>query len=417
MIALVDCISFFASCEKVFRPDLRNRPVIVLSNNDGCIVAASPEAKRIAGLKMFSPYFQQEDLIKKHDIQVFSSNYTLYGDLSSRIMNLLHTFSPEVEVYSVDEAFLNLEGFKDLRGYGKKIKDTIYRGVSIPVSVGIAKSKALAKVAIRVARNNGGVYVLDTRDKIDAALKNTDVRDIWGIGSQYSKKLWRSGINTAYKFKEMNDSFIRKKFTVVGLRLAQELRGIPCIDLELSTPLKKGITSSRSFGKPVETLKEMKEAVSSYVTTAAEKMRSQNLSANHLSIFITTNRFKDEPQYWSSFTGNLPVNTDITGELISYGLKYLERIYKPGYRYKKAGVMLTDLVPSSRFQADMFDNISFDRRARKHKFMNVIDNINKRWGSNSVYYASSGINRTWFMKRKLMSPYYTTRWDELKEFC
>ncbi len=414
-VALVDCNNFYASCERVFNPKLVGKPIVVLSNNDGMIIARSQEAKDL-GIAMGEPLFKIKDKILKHNVAVFSSNYALYGDMSERVMTILENFSPEVEIYSIDEAFLNLKGFEryDLTKYGKQIRDTIRQWIGLPVSVGIAETKTLAKLANRLAKKSkkaDGVLNLYKSKFVEQALKATDVEDVWGIGRQYSKLLKNLGINTAYELSLANDNWVKKKMTVMGLRTVMELRGTKCIELENTIPAKKAIVSSRSFGTLTDSYEDVKEAVANYVTRAAEKLRNQKSAANVLSVFLRTNPFKTElPQYHNGVMIELPLPTDSTSELLVYAHQGLKQIFKENYKYQKAGVMLTGIIPYDRAQYAMFDSVN---RNKMKKITDLIDKINEVYGRDTVFYASLGIKRTWQMKREMKSPHYTTNWKEL----
>lgn len=414
-IALVDCNNFYASCERVFNPKLIGKPIVVLSNNDGMIIARSNEAKEL-GIAMGEPLFKIKDKIKQHNVAVFSSNYALYGDMSERVMSILENFSPEVEIYSIDEAFLNLKGFEryDLTECGRRIRDTIRQWVGLPVSVGIAETKTLAKLANRLAKKlkkADGVLNLYKSKYLKQALKMTDVEDVWGIGRQYSKLLKNHGINTAYELTLANDEWVKKRMTVMGLRTIYELRGVKCIELEDTIPAKKAIVSSRSFGQLTDSYDDVKEAVSNYVSRAAEKLRNQKSAANILSVFLRTNPFKSElPQYHNGVMIELPQPTDSTSELLYYAHQGLKQIFREGYKYQKAGVMLTSIIPYDRMQFDMFDSTN---RNKMKIVTDLIDEINEVYGKDTVFYASLGIKRTWQMKREMKSPHYTTNWDEL----
>mgnify|MGYP000309576152 FL=1 len=413
-VALVDCNNFYASCERVFNPKLWGKPIVVLSNNDGMIIARSNEAKEL-GIKMGEPLFKAEEIIKKHNVYVFSSNYTLYGDMSHRVMTTLEHFSPEVEIYSIDEAFINLEGFShlDLTDYCRLIRNTVRKWTGIPVSIGIAETKTLAKLANRFAKRvpaNKGVLNLYGLENKDYYLKNTDVADIWGVGRQYTKLLNLQNIFTAYDLANANEKWIKKKMTVMGLRTALELKGIPCIEYEYFPPAKKAIVSSRSFGQTVQDISSVKEAIAFFVTRASEKMRSQKSSANLLSVFLRTNPFKKEAQYHNGVLIQLPVPTDSTSELISYAMKGVEQIFRIGYKYYKVGVMLSGLVPANRSQASIFDT---EDRMKMAKITEVVDEVNKKMGSNTLFYAATGINRKWRTRADMRTPKYTTDWDQL----
>lgn len=414
-IAIVDCNNFYASCERVFDPKLTGKPIVVLSNNDGVVVARSDEAKAV-GIQGFQPYFKVKELIDKHDVKVFSSNYTLYGDMSHRVMRTLEQFAPDVEIYSIDEAFLYFENFDnyDITAYCKEIGDTVKQWTGIPVTIGVSTTKTLAKIANRYAKKNkkqfNGVLNLINSEDIDMYLDKTDVSDIWGVGRQYTKLLKRYNINTALEFKNANEDWIRRKMTVVGARTQRELKGVPCISLDTQPSPKKSIVSSRSFGKLVTEKQLLSEAVSTYVTRAATKLRKQNSLVNLITVFIRTNPFKEEPQYGNSIHIQMPIATDITSEMIHHSLIGLDAIFREGFRYQKAGVMLSGIIPNQVNQTSIFDTVN---RERKKELTKTIDKINNKLGKEAVYYASSGIKRTWSMKRNLKSPHYTTNWNEL----
>lgn len=412
VFALVDCNNFYASCERVFNPRLNGKPVIVLSNNDGCVVARSNEAKAL-GIGMGVPEFKVREIIRTHKVQVFSSNYALYGDMSQRVMETLQQFCPDLEIYSIDEAFLSLSGFrsKNFAEYAATIRATVKQWTGIPVSIGIAETKTLAKIAGDVAKKTpGGVFDLLTSCDREALLDKTAVSDVWGIGKAHSAFLHQHGIKTALQLSRVDDQFIRRHMGIVGLRLVMELRGLSCLELELCPPPKKGITCARSFGRAITTLSEMEQAVSSYVTRAAEKLRSEKLAVTNLTVFMHTNQFKDDPQYSNSLTLKLPVATDTTHELITSALQGVRKIWRDGFAYKKAGVMFVGLVPASQIQGDFFDGKD---RTRSKKLMAALDLINERFGSGTLQYASSGIAKEWKATFNRRSPAFTTSWDEL----
>ncbi len=416
IFALVDCNSFYVSCERVFNPSLRNKPVVVLSNNDGCAVSISREAKKL-GIKVGTPIFQVKNLIKKHNVKILSSNYTLYAEMSSRVMSTLSKFSPNVEVYSIDESFLLLNGIneEELDNHARKIRQTVYKYTGIPVSIGIANTKTLAKIANRIAKKYkelNGVLNIYKSDNIDKYLKFINVEDVWGIGRKYSKKLKYYGIDTAYELKNLSSDWAYKKLGgITGKRIIFELRGISCINLDEINQPNKEILSSRSFGKPVKTLKELEEAISMYATIAAEKLRKQSSIAKRVSVFISTNKFKDnEPQYGNFATTILPIPSSYTPEIIKYALILIRRIYKDGYSYKKAGILLSELIPEKNHQLSLFDN---PNKSINYKFMKAVDRINEKYGTNSIFPASIGINKNWHMRRNLISFRYTTRWSEI----
>ena len=413
--AIVDCNNFYASCERVFNPKLEGKPLVVLSNNDGCVVAASKEAKAL-GLSLGSPAFKNEELFVRNKVHIFSSNYALYGDLSARVMETLRQFSPDVEVYSIDEAFLELTGMDhvDLSKLGRKIKTTVEKWTGIPVSVGIAPTKTLAKVANRASKKNDefdGVCFLDGEERIKQVLEKVEVDDIWGVGWQYAKMLKRNGIFNAFQLRSVHDEWAQKKMTIMGLNMVRELRGIPCFEMEEAPPPKKAIICSRSFGRPVSDLGELKEALATYVSRAAEKLRSQSSVASVLQVFMGTNAFKDEPQYSNHTVFELPVPTAFTPDLIHFALRNLEKIYRPGFRFKKVGVMLAGIFKDSQKQHHLFEKRKYDTRQKE--LMKRIDEMNVRMGRDTISYGASGIQRPWKMRRQKLSPSYTTDWLQI----
>lgn len=417
IFALVDCNSFYCSCERVFRPELKDKPIIVLSNNDGCAVARTDEAKAL-GIEMGAVYFQIKDIVKKNNISVFSSNYTLYGDMSARVMQTLSGFVPELEIYSIDEAFLSFTGMEhfDLTKYSKEIRQAVYQNVGIPTCIGIAPTKVLAKVANKVAKKNKvkseGVFNLIDPDRQNEVLKSFPVEDIWGIGRQSAKKLYEKGIKTAYQLKSSDPVYIQRFLTVVGRRIVEELRGVSCIDLATDIEDKKQIISSRSFGRQVKTIRELKESIANHVTTACEKLRKQNLKCKNLTVFIQTNPFKNSPQYHNSASMNLISATSVTPKMIKYAFHLLGLIYKDQFEYKKCGVILNDIVKDNQTQLDFFgrsDSYLDD------EYMKTLDSINRFHGVGSVKFAACGIDHFWKMLSEMKSPCYTTRWSDLKK--
>lgn len=416
MFALVDCNNFYVSCERVFQPKFRNRPAVVLSNNDGCVVARSNEAKAL-GIGMGTPVFKVRDLIVAHDIQVFSSNYALYADMSGRVMATLSQFSPEIEVYSIDESFLLLPDMseKELEELGQKIRKTVGQWTGLPVSVGIGPTKTLTKVANHLGKRDPsckGVSVLVSEQKQEAGLKATPVEDIWGIGRAHARLLKARLVWDGWTLRNVPIPWIRQKIGVVGERMVYELRGLSCLPLEMCPPPKKGICCSRSFGKSVTTFKEMREAMAAHATRAAEKLREENSVAGVVQVFLMTNKFKEEPQYGNVCALPLPVPTNTTHEIIHYALKAIERIYRSGYRYKKAGIFLEKITPSHCVQTDFFDTAD---RKRDKQLMSALDWINAHFGSGTVYYASEGIKQrqVWQTQFNYRSPAFTTRWEQL----
>jgi DNA polymerase V len=414
VFALVDCNNFYASCERLFRPELNGKPIVVLSNNDGCIVARSNEAKAL-GIPMGAPLFKVQCLIKKHGVHVFSSNYALYGDLSHRVMDILRQMECHVEVYSIDEAFLSLPVNKtwDRLKYVTELRERMRKCVGIPVSIGIATTKTLAKVANRVAKKDrAGVFDLVGNSQTDLILQKMDVGDIWGIGRRSAERLNRYGIYTALDLKHADEKLIRKQLTVVGARTQLELNEIPCISLEQAPPSPKSIVTSRSFGHSITKIEELREAVISYVSVSAEKLRKQNVEADYLSVFITTGPFEAQSDYSNNRTIILPRPTSSTPVLIEAALRGLESIYRPGFRYRKAGILLAGIVKHGFKQQDLFSPVIPKREDKP--LMAALDKINEKWGRRSIQYGMTAQEeKPWSMQQTRKSPAYTTNWQEL----
>jgi DNA polymerase V len=413
-IGLIDCNNFYVSCETVFQPQLRRRPVVVLSNNDGCVIARSNEAKSL-GLKMGTPLFKVQDLVENHNVAVYSSNYALYGDMSHRVMEALQEFTPEVEAYSIDEAFMGLddEDGQSFHARGVNIREKVFKWTGIPVSIGIGQTKTLAKVANRLAKKDTalqGVLDLMPFETQTEALEMTPVGDVWGVGPAYSKMLKAAGITTARKLRDADRSWIRRRMTIVGARIVEELRGISCLPLEQCPQQKRSLTCSRSFGLPVESLYELREAVVVYLSRAAERLRRGKLAARVVTVFINTNRFSTEPQYGNSVTYELAYSTDSTKELLEWVLKGLKSIYRPGYRYKKAGVMLNGLVPAEQLSRRFFGDVDFER---SHRVMKAVDDINRRHGHDTVRFGVARPKGRWQTKSLRRSQNYTTSLEEV----
>jgi DNA polymerase V len=414
--ALVDCNSFYASCEKIFRPDLWNKPVVVLSNNDGCVVALSKEAKKI-GIKRTTPIFEVQKLINEHDVAVFSSNYTLYGDISDRVMTTLRDFTPDLEIYSIDEAFLDLSGFQhlNLSDYAIKIRDTVFKHIGIPVSIGIGQTKTLAKLANHIAKKYScynGIFDITDNPNLEKIFRTIPVNEVWGVGRQYAKMLAENGIIKIYDLLQKSDTWIKKHLTINGLYMTWELKGRNCIELQTVASDRKNIVSSRSFGIPVTTKRHLKEAVAYYATIACEKLRKQNSICGCIVVFIGTNRFKpNKPQYFKSIPVVLDPPTSYTNDIISAADAGLEKIYRNGYEYKKAGVMLLDIISEDKYQYDLFADI--DNINKKKTLMKTIDKITKSYGRDLITSASFSYRKPWGMMRNMKSPNYTTSWDQL----
>lgn len=418
MYALIDCNSFYASCEQAFRPDLKGKPVVVLSNNDGCIVAANREAKALTTLPMWEPVFQYADELVRMNVHIFSSNYSLYADMSHRVMNLLKKFSPHIEIYSIDEAFLNLEGLaiQDMTVFGKEIRNCILQSTGLPVGVGIAPTKTLAKVANRISKKFqdqlGNVYVIDNEEKRLKALKWLPVEDVWGIGRAYTTKLKLMNIHKAYEFTQLPDSIVRKMMNVVGVRIKYELDGKSCLSLDEVRPAKKAIGTAKSFGEKLSDYHLICEALAHYVSECAVKLRTQKSCANIMTIFIHTNPFsKDDAQYYQNISIQLPQASNSTMELVKHALIGLKTIFKEGYSYKKVGVLLSGLIPENTVQGNLFYQLDVS----KHQaIMNTLDKLNLSMGKSTVKVAACGTRRSqWKIKQEQLSPRYTTCWDEL----
>lgn len=415
MYALIDCNNFYASCERVFNPKLRHVPIVVLSNNDGCVIARSNEAKEL-GVPMGAPAFQYRDLFAEKGIQVFSSNYALYGDMSNRVATILKKYSPEVEVYSIDECFLRLKGLEnyDLAAYSLKMRNDILKCTLIPTCVGIAPTKALAKVANRIAKKFPqlkGVYCIDTEEKRIKALKWLDIEDVWGIGRQFSRKLKSKGVHKAMHFTQLSDNYVRKEFSVVGLRLKKELEGISVLELEEITS-KKNIATTRSFDKTYKEKEYLEERISSFAATCAEKLRKQNSTCRIVTVFILTNHFQtDKEQYYKSINITIPFATNSSIEISKYAKKGLDIIFKEGYAYKKAGVIVSGIAPEDEKQFNLFE----DEPVHHRKLMNVMDKLNFKYSHKMLKLGSQALDQTWKMRQDLLSPNYTTRWNEILE--
>ncbi|MCG9911329.1 MAG: Y-family DNA polymerase [Flavobacteriales bacterium] len=414
MFALIDCNNFYASCERVFRPDLIGKPIVVLSNNDGCVIARSNEAKA-AGVPMGAPAYQYETLFKEKDIWVFSANFALYGDMSHRVMNILGEYSPEIEIYSIDESFLKLRGFEryNLSDYGKEMRQRVLKWTGIPISVGVAPTKALSKVANRIAKKyteqTGGVYIIDTEEKRIKALKWLKIEDVWGIGRQHAKRLQGTGVKTAYDFIRLGDRFVQNHMSIVGLRLKHDLQGIPTLDLEHPEP-KKNIATTRSFEKNYTEEEQLRERISTFATSCAEKLRRQRSCCNSLMVFIHTNGHRKElPQYSRNILVKLPYPTNSGIELAKFATQALKHIFKPGYAYKKAGVIVQDFTPEETIQRSLFENSN-----EKHPaLMQAMDKMNALFGQQKIRLAVQDPKRVWKMKQEKLSPCYTTKLSDI----
>ncbi len=412
---LVDCSNFYASCERVFRPDLRHAPIAVLSNNDGCFVAMSEEAKA-AGIPRGKPLFKYRKEVREHHVQVFSSNYTLYGDMSRRVMEVLGQFTPDVDPYSIDEAFINLSGVPDddLEALGRQIRETVWKWTGIPVTIGIASSRTLAKIAAGIAKKDPsmeGACSLVDHPQLNHILRETPVEKIWGIGRGFADRLRQNGIGNAWQLSAANLEWVRKKLTIVGMKSAQELRGISCISLEDVEPGKRSLMFTRSFGHPVTKLEEMEEAVSFYTARCAEKLRSKNLVTGMLTLYL-----REYKQGESWHTRKMQAHctfsepTDFTPKLIQQAQEILKALFEEGIRYKKAGIMLTDLADKDQIQLSLFQK---EPRKEDQRLMKAIDQINDKLGRGTVFTGKEGTGHTWHMKSEFRSPRYSTNWKEI----
>jgi len=414
MYGIVDCNNSYVSFERVFAPKLRNRPVIVLSNNDGCAIARSNEAKAL-GIKMGDPYFMLKDVIKEHNIAVLSSNYTLYADMSNRMMTMLQEYTPHVDVYSIDEAFLKFEGFENfsLDKIGKAIRYDLLKGLGVPVCIGFAGTKSLSKIANKIAKKfperTGSYYIIDTEDKRIKALKWTEIQDVWGIGRQNAKKLMSIGVKNAYQFTKLNDAFVKTHFSIVGLRLLHDLRGKPTIQDE-DIKDKKNIACTRAFDYMISDFEIMQERISTYTTTVAVKLRKQNSNCEVINVFVRSNSHRaDLAQYNAAYSIKLPYPTSSTFILNEYAQTALKLIYKEGYQYKKAGVTFMALSKDESQQLSMFEYEN-----PKHKvLMKVIDDVNAKMMSEKIKFGRNDLKRKWRMRQDFLSKRYTTKLSEV----
>ncbi len=410
-IALVDCNSFYVSCERLFNPRIQKKAVVVLSNNDGCVISRSTEAK-ILGIKMGEPYFKVKDLVKKNKVEVFSSNYALYGDISRRVMRVLRTFSPKVEIYSIDEAFIDLS-FIDEKGteeYGKEIRSRVLKWTGIPTSVGIATTKTLSKVANHIAKKEKAGVVYLNKD-IDERLKKFAIEDVWGVGRQLSKFYYKNNIKNAYDLKNVSNYWVKKGTNVLGAKTAMELRGVPCIDLQIDQEKRKNCCVSRSFGRKVTEIEELEESVTTHCLNAAEKIRADDQLAKTITVFVRTSPFDKSKKYYSnSKTVDLPIATNNSLELIKNATKALSEIYVKGHRYQKAGVILTGLKDEKESQENLLTPL-MDNKSKS--LMKAIDYTNSKYGRYAISIAHAGLSKGWKMRREHSSKIDTASFDSL----
>lgn len=416
MFALVDMNSFYASCETAFRPDLAGRPIVVLSNNDGCVIARSAEAKKL-GIKMGAPWFQLRETPFPQPLVIFSSNYELYGDMSNRVMTTLEEMCPRVEIYSIDEGFCDLTGVRncrDLADFGREIRDTVWRNTRLRCGVGVAQTKTLAKLANRAAKEypqTGGVVDLSNVERQRRLMALMPVEEVWGVGRRIAKKLEALGITKALQLADTDIRFIRKHFNVVLERTVRELRGESCLELEEFAPAKQEIVSSRSFGERITDYDEMRQAICSYAARAAEKLRSEHQYCRYISVFVKTSPFALKEQYYGNQAGTkLLTPTQDTRDIIAAATRCLDAIWRDGHRYQKAGIMLGDFFSQGVAQLNLFDDNP--PRADSDALMTLMDKLNKQ-GKGTLYFAGQGVQQTWQMKREMLSPRYTTRLAEV----
>ena len=415
MFALIDCNNFYASCERVFQPHLDKKPIVILSNNDGCVIARSNEAKAL-GVPMGAPAFKFKEVFQKNKVEIFSSNFTLYGDMSNRVMSIVSRFVPDVEIYSIDEAFLKFNGFTEDQA-DKKCKEiisTVWRWTGIPVSIGLAPTKSLAKIANRIAKKNPnitkGFYSINNNNKRLEALEKISTGDIWGIGLQNEKKLSNINVKSGIDFINLPDQWVKKNMSIIGLKLKKELEGYPTLDIEETKNDKKSIATTRSFESDISSLEDLVERITTYSVVASKKLRNQKSECNMICVFIRSNPFKNSNErYHYSLTGSLPFSTSSSIEISRFAVKLLKKIYSKNKSYKKAGIILMGLSPESNHQFSLFDR---DIEKQK-KLMESIDTIDNKYGLYKVRLASQDQKRIWKMKRQKLSRNYTTEIDEI----
>ena len=413
MIALVDCNNFYASCERVFNPKIENKPVIVLSNNDGCVIARSNEAK-VLGIKMGEPAFKLKNLIEKYNINVFSTNFALYGDLSKRVMNIMSTEVEKMEIYSIDEAFLDFSDYASKKR-GLAIREKVKKWTGIPVSVGIAPTKVLAKVAGHIAKKHtkSGIFIFDDEDLIRRALNFFKVEDLWGIGSNTAKKLKSVGIHTALQFRQCDSSWVKRNLSVNGVRLQKELFGEVCYPIETKIKRRKSICTARSFGSEINKLSKLKEVIGSHANTCATKLRKEKSCCTTVGVFLSTNPFKPQAKQYNPYTvTQLHVPTNDSMEIVKVAIKALESIYRGDCIYKKAGVVVSGTAPQEQTQLSLFDSLD---RGKRENINIAVDKVNSLMGKNKVHLAVQGNGRKWKIKQERLSPCYTTRFADILE--
>ena len=415
MFALIDCNNFYASCERVFQPNLIDKPIVVLSNNDGCVIARSNEAKSL-GIPMGAPAFKYKKIFKENKIEVFSSNFKLYGDMSDRVMSIITRFVPDVEIYSIDEAFLKFDGFSEdtINQKCREIIETIMKWTGIPVSIGLAKTKSLAKVANRIAKKHSNetnsFYSINNDSKHIQSLKNINIKDIWGIGFQNEKKLLNIGVKSGFDFINLPDQWVKKNMSIIGLKLKKELEGMPTLDILKENNTKKSITTTRSFEAEIVSIDDLIERITTFAVVASKKLRIQNSECNMISVYIRSNPFKENNgKYHFSLTEALPFSTNSSIEISKFAIKLLKKIYHKGKSYKKAGIVLMGLTPESSHQFSFLE-----KSTNKHKkLMQSVDSIDNKYGLYKVRLASQDQKRIWKMNRQNLSRNYTTNIEEI----
>jgi DNA polymerase V len=415
MFALVDCNNFYASCERVFNPKLDKKPIVILSNNDGCVISRSNEAKAL-GIPMGAPAFKYDPLFKRNKVHVFSSNFPLYGDMSSRVMNILSSYSPNIEVYSIDEAFLEFKGFENynLQDYGNEIKKIILKWTGVPVSIGFAPTKALAKVANRISKKfdkkTKGVYAIDSEEKRKKALKWLKIEDVWGIGYKHAARLKNYKVNKAYDFTKLPDDWVRKQMSIVGLRLKKELEGESVLSLEENRSPKKAISNTRSFEKNITNFEDLKERISTFSICCSEKLRDQNSNCNSIFVFVKSNRHQtNKLQYQNAIVMTLPYGSNSSITISKYAVEGLKKIYKKNIEYKKAGVIVMGLTPNNNTQLNIFEK----ENSKHQALMKTLDFITKKEGTDKIKLGSQDLKRIWKTKQTKLSSRYTTKLKEI----
>lgn len=409
MVGLIDCNNFYASCERLFQPKYIGVPVVVLSNNDGCVIARSNEAKEI--IPMGAPYFQYREVIEQHGVAVFSSHYELYGDISARVMNNIARFSPEMEVYSIDECFIGLKGIDGLDAYSERLRNEVIQNTGIPISIGVAPSKVLAKVANKLSKKDKGFMVLDTPEKIEKILSEYPVEDIWGVGRQHAIRLQKIGVKTAKQFRELPIEWVQKNMSIVGVRLWRELWGTSCLPLKMMSDPKKNLTTSRGFGRATDIYEELVEATASYTARLAQKLRRERLCCKIISVRLLTNRFIDESkQTYPSITIPLPVALNNSVEMVRHALWGLGKVFLAGYKYQKVEIMALCLIPEAEVQFSLFNEYEGERF---NKISSLMDKLNRHYGAGALRLGAEGHNPKWNLRRDFLSPNYTTNWNDL----